>query len=181
MVSPQLQMFLYKSSEGVSIEVCDTTSEDLEGTTIVEMGPHNVELVSVDYDPSTDQTTVTYQVTSGNPLIKSVSFDIPDAIGYDEIRVASENWADSGDIVTGYNTKDKTHGDNGLGNGADDQPPGMPPENDVVFQYTDGDGNVVVPVYKTDDGVWYETDPDDKKVRTYYIDVDGDPKITLYA
>jgi hypothetical protein len=145
---------LYRAQEGVSVEICKTTEDDVSGPSVAQAGPHTIELVNVTYDPSSDQTTVTYEVTSGNPLIKSMSFDIPDAISNNEIKVASENWApgnppdsqastetttttttDTNVITTAYTPPDKVkvHGDNGLGNGADAQPPGNPPENDVVY------------------------------------------------
>jgi hypothetical protein len=182
---------LYRSSAGVQIEVCDTTSLNEQGPTVAEnIGPHHVELVSVTYNPETDETTVTYEVTSGSPLIKSVTFDIPDAIGTDEIKVASESWSPQDDIVTGYSTKDKVHADNGLGNGADAQPPGMPPENDVVFTapdgstiaahdhnmeitYPEGNSGTMHAVYDDGDNYWvYDGDgsyPDTSTTNTLHI------------
>jgi hypothetical protein len=174
---------LTKSSERINLEICDTTSDEANGPVVSNLGPHKIEFVGTSQDGD-GNTVVTYLVTSGNPLIKSVEFDIPDEISSDEIAVASENWAPENEsIVTGYTPEEKINenkgpkGNNGLGNGADPAPPGNPPENDVVFMYqlatgielAGYEGTWVVPVYKTDSGVTWVDNGD--KTRTYSITV----------
>lgn len=86
----------------VNLEVCETNEDETQGPVSVVVDRHDISFVSAVYDPETNTTTVTYQVTSDpSPDLSHWVLGIPKEIA-DLITDSSEKWSwTDGDPATG--------------------------------------------------------------------------------
>lgn len=145
---------------GLNTEICNLTTETVDGSDFAEMEGHTVQLSSNVYDPVTNTTTVTFTVTSGGDHaishwvlgIPKAAFDAIIDYPSDELMSWSQPDPTTGLVGVkfdkgydgngggggkpenngnnGNNGNDNPKGNNGVGNGEDPQPPGNPPVND---------------------------------------------------
>ncbi|MEZ4667653.1 MAG: hypothetical protein R3E39_07020 [Anaerolineae bacterium] len=119
---------------------------------------HSIKSSASVYDAATNRTTVVYTVTSGTqPSISHWILGVPRDVA-DHVLQTSESWSWTDNDPTtgavgmkfdlGYNPSggtgsgnDVVHGNNGVGNGEDPQPPGNPPVNDGAGTSPGNPGN----------------------------------------
>lgn len=96
--------FLQTSNElnraGLDQAVCDTPEEEDSGPTFAQLGDHTIKLVANSYDPNTNTTVLSYQVTSGSqPSISHWVLGLPISIA-NEIDEANEAYEWTNDDPT---------------------------------------------------------------------------------